>query len=203
MLPYRTHKTHRSDDELVVFDVLFRHGDELTMLVGDEFDEVHNLQHRHSLDLAALREAVAKNVAAGYLWTDTQDGGMYCYLTAAGGQLWELERDVPWERYCEASYCWSTETDERAFVIRSPSPDVILAYLGYVPNGETAPALKIVDQAEEPLIYWRRFPEVYEFRRSSRNPGIAVKHWLKDRPPQTWWTSLNELFEFVQRGERG
>lgn len=95
----RTHVTSLTDDELILFDVLFEFsGSPCKFLRKLHFGEIFNYR-AHSLDDDALDEALASLCERGLLRAFQLDGRPHCGMTSSGGALWEVERLPDWSRF--------------------------------------------------------------------------------------------------------
>lgn len=220
MKPRRTHQTALTDDELVLLDALFDKHVYFEHLQADGFHDTFFLGYTHGLSDDHLQRTLDRWVAEAILRTYPHTEGLrpvsklwgrtkYA-LTAAGGRLWELERQPKWDRYCTDSYWKDEETGEWWIAVESPSQATARAFLE-VPTrcGEESYDLDratTVTRGGDSLLSWKTFPKVYEVRAPESAEGIFGGYDPEyDHPnnrarrrecvedARTWWRDAAEL----------
>ena len=200
----RTLRTSLTDDELILFDGLFDVWDTLESLLRENYSTWHNLPHSHELDASALTHSLQALLDRGLIQSRTEHRSgrdmTWFALTERGGDLWMLERQPVWERYC-VDDCWPAEAGGDAWLlsVRSPLFETASAFL----NAAVRCRLYEVDMEHltverkpaEALIPWKTFDVVYELRVPVSSPAGGHVDWDLYEKERTWWRNLNELGE--------
>ena len=114
----RTNETDLSDDELIIFDVLFDGNVPINSLKsGEDFSLGFNCDS-HRLNSIELKQFIEKSVSNGNLQYSlgliphNSTGNIITYvgLTEKGGSLWEKERKPIWE-----NYIFDSSSDENGY----------------------------------------------------------------------------------------
>ena len=198
----RTGRTTLTGDELILFDALFDVWDTLESLFPQVFRSSRNLPYSHRLDEAGVRAVVEGLLQRGLIQQRIERGvsrdATWLTLTAAGGNLWTLERQPIWERYCEDT-SWPDEASDGHWLlsVNSPSLETARGFLGTAAGC----GLYKIESAEEPttiqpmdnLIPWRRFEAIHELRVSISSPGHTPVDWDRYRRERFWWRDVQEL----------
>jgi hypothetical protein len=197
----RTFSTSLSNDELILFDALFDVWDTPESLLPENFATAFNLAYTHDLDGAGVRTTIQGLIERGLIQcrverTPTKEI-MWLALTAAGGELWALEREPVWERFCQDA-SWPAEPCDGSWTVcvRSPSLETARAFL------ETSIRCGLYDVSpqhitevttEEALIPWRGFSIVYELRAPLAPPESVDVDWARYERERRWWRTVSEL----------
>jgi len=191
-----------TEDELILFDVLFDKWDTLESLFPENFSTSHNLPYRHSLDEGGVRGVVESLIQRELIQRRTERRSRrditWLTLSAAGGSLWALERQPVWERFCTDS-SWPSDNDDGIWTlsVRSPSVETARAFL----NTATSCGLYTVGTAQQPivttspdeLIPWRTFEVVHELRVPVSSPVTTFIDWDQYQRDRFWWRDVPEL----------
>lgn len=203
-IPKRTHATHLSDDELILFDAVFDGMHSFSALRSEEFGMALNFpeEHEHHFADDALQRVLENFVATGLFRSEVEEEHLkrtFYGLTAEGGRLWELERQPDWMRYINGA--WSTPTDwddmENApwlVDLESISLEIAKAYwLSEIPEVEMA-EVEITRLENSPIVYWKIVPEVYVLGATSPPfKSEPFRDWEAYEQRRIWWVTLMEL----------
>ena len=186
----------------MLFDGLFDVWDTLESLLRENYSTWHNLPYSHGLDAPALRHTLQGFLDRGLIQCRTEDRSgremTWFALTERGGDLWTLERQPVWQRYCVDS-CWPAETGGDAWLlsVRSPVVQTARAFLNAAVRCRLYEVdLKQVTVERKPaqaLIPWKTFDVVYELRAPVSSPAGGQVDWGLYEKERTWWRNLNEL----------
>ena len=172
----RTNKTSLTDDELIIFDVMFDIDVPINFLKsGEDFSLMFNYQS-HSLNTNDLKDAIEKLVKDDLmrlkLGVIPKDNKIVTLvgLTENGGSLWEMERLPIWERFVsDSSY------DYKGYWELSISSPTIDAAKGFLRVAQECNLYELIDPNDvkifelqgkdaEDLIPWKAFNKVYEVK---------------------------------------
>ncbi len=205
----RTNQTDLTDDELILFDVLFDSVVPINALKsGEEFLSEFNCPG-HDLDAAELKAAIEKFVGIGVMRLNsipvpkTGQRVASVGLTEKGGLLWERERAPIWEKY--VSDCSSDETGFWELSVYSPSLEIAREFveashechLYELKNPGDLKILGIDDKKRGNLIPWKTFDKLYKI--SSRlsdamhTENSPPTDWETYREKMKWWRNVEEL----------
>jgi hypothetical protein len=197
----RTFCTSLSNDELILFDALFDVWDTPESLLSENFATAFNLPYTHDLDTAGVRTTIEGLIERGLIQTRVERTPAkditWLALTAAGGELWTLEREPAWDRFCDDA-SWPTGAHDGPWMmcVRSPSLETARAFL------ETAIRCGLYDitpqhmteaTTGEALIPWHSFPVVYELRAPLATPQSVDVDWARYQRERRWWRTVSEL----------
>jgi DNA-binding MarR family transcriptional regulator len=203
--PSRSGRTPLSDAELYLFDALFDVIDRLGALRREEF-AARNLPYTHDLDPAALDRAVRGLEQAGLVRlrpaSRRPELGPWVQLTAAGGKLWELEREPDWAHFCQDSSAPEGHAGRWLLRIRSTDARVAEAFL------ETAITCGLYagdvtrlgrGQVRSRVVPWQRRRALVELRLplQEAEPTVRLVDWATYEARRTWWRSIPELATLV------
>lgn len=189
--------TNLTDDELILMDALFDQRRTMKQLRAVNFGEAINFppEYIHQLDDYDLRDVMASLVARGWVDIEKGDGRTTYGLTAAGGELWERERQPDWDRYVRSSsWCERIEgLDQWLAEVMSPSVEIAAAF--YSSDRDVKiykTGLTILD--DYPLLYWKTFPTVYQIL-APYSPLMdwPSVDWEVYEQNRVWWRDLMEL----------
>jgi len=206
-LPSRTNATNLSDDELILFDVMFDGGAAWNQLRRCNF---HNqwAYPAHTLDDNLLRETLSLLVAAGMLSTNEFRGHTYYHVTPKGGSLWEKERLPVWERF--ATDCYSQIGGKAAVTIVASRPDTrddfwrLGCQSGMFPY--SCGRIRIGKLRRfNTLVSWRSFKEFHylcAFLEDGETGYDVVPQidQLTFEQERTWWRRIGENEKFLGPG---
>ncbi len=113
----RTYATSLTDDELILFDVMFWRDVAFSQLRLENFGEVFNYPDEHSHHYPAeklwrvLDTLIARGLLHAHIGHSIIGRRTYYGLTSAGGRLWELERQPDWMRFVHGPWFAPTDWD--------------------------------------------------------------------------------------------
>jgi hypothetical protein len=197
----RTFCTSLSNDELILFDALFDVWDTLESLLPKNFVTAFNLPYTHGLDAGGVRTTIERLIERGLIQSRAERTPSteitWLALTAAGGELWTLEREPAWDRFCDDA-SWPADPDDGSWLMRIRSPSLETARAAMrtgIRCGLHAVTAQHITEAttEEALIPWRRFPIVYELRAPLATPAPVDVDWARYERERRWWRTLSEL----------
>ncbi len=202
-LPFRTHETWLTDGQLVLLDGFFHWqpvGDHIQIpstvlrekIFGPGFP--FDLDYSHGYDDEQLNCHLRWLCEHGVLEM-AGDSASY-RLTIPGFELWEAERNPPWERFCRL---WPLHDDSRSdclwYFIGTPSPQIREDFLRLLEPRSLQQ--RSSTNSGESFLCWRSFPTIYcgaaKIPKSKFNKYLK---WLFKRK-RTWWTRVSELFRFL------
>jgi hypothetical protein len=204
----RTNKTNLSDNELILFDVLFDSNVPINALVGGEEFSLRFNYPSHDLDVNQLKDTIEKFVRDGSmkygLAVIPRDERIVTYvgLTKRGGALWENERLPIWERYVSDS-----SSDFNGFwelSIFSPNLEAAKEFLEaakscnlYELHDPTEILINNIEGKENDLIPWKNFKRMFELksRLSERIEfeSSCTTEWNLYHSQINWWRNVKEL----------
>ncbi|MCA9166038.1 MAG: hypothetical protein KDB23_00145 [Planctomycetales bacterium] len=195
--PRRTFETTLTDDELLLFDVMFDGNSSFRSLRRETF-ETRWMWHPHNLTDAQLQETLASLVESGLLSIERHDGREYFQLTPDGGNKWEAERLPDWHRYATERY-GETPSGRSVVTIVATSPEIrndfwrigcdveMFAYT----NGR----IKRSTITNHVLIPWKTFPSLHVLV-AVLDDWWASTDWLALETRRTWWRVVRESYKF-------
>jgi hypothetical protein len=198
----RTGVTDLTDDELLLFDVLFDKSAPFRLLRKSVFGDQWNCRS-HNLDDDQLRDAIDRFCAAGVLeselipWPDNETQLSY-RLTPQGGQLWETERAPVWDRYAVDQYCRGA-CDEQHISVCALSAGVLEDFLrvGGDPGMWSGEIVRVRRWriTNHMLIPWKSFPQIYAATvvLSDKERSDGPNRWRLYATRRTWWRNTDEL----------
>ena len=207
--PRRTNATNLSDDELLLFDLLFDKSAHFDQLRSDVYPFHMNCSYSHCLNNADLELTLASleargllNCRVGKIWRidirDYVDGKIYA-LTESGGHLWELERLPDWDRYLTTSQ-WMLGTNNRGMIrIVCPNEEIGRLCMGAMfAAGLIAPIgrIRVRNIWDAMLLPWKTFGKVKSIRcKTSANVNDAMfpSLWNVYNARRCWWRDIAEL----------
>jgi hypothetical protein len=197
----RTFCTSLSNDELILLDALFDVWDTPESLLPQNFATAFNLPYAHDLETAGVRTTIEGLIERGLIQSRVERTHAkeitWLALTAAGGELWTLEREPAWDCFCQDA-SWPAEPGDGCWMmcVRSPSLDTARAFL------ETGIRCGLYDVTPhhiteattgEALIPWRRFSVVYELRAPLATRESVYVDWARYQRERRWWRTISEL----------
>jgi hypothetical protein len=199
--PPRSGRTSLTDAQLYLFDALFDVAQRLGALRREEFAAL-NLPYTHDLDPVELDAVVRQLAAAGLLRLRKAMGrpdlGPWIHLTAAGGRLWELEREPQWPRFCTDSSRPEGPRGNWILRIRASDAGIASAFLETARAcGLYRPELSRLSrrQVTASVVPWKPPEPLVELRVPLLPAEAAsrVADWARYDDGRTWWRSIVEL----------
>lgn len=197
-IPRRTNTSSLTDDELILFDVMFDAWVPFRLLRREIFSAQWNVKRPHSLSDAELRQTVERLVTSKLLRTKSRDTHKYLGLTQEGGQLWETERLPTWHRYATERHLETpsgkdlvtiTATSSR---IRDESWDIGRA-VGMYAHSTGRVRTALIKNHE--LIPWKSFPNLYVLV-AVVDDWFPSTDWKAFEVKRTWWRTPRENEKF-------
>jgi hypothetical protein len=205
----RTHVTTLSDDELILFDALWRWDTTYEQLRRDNIGGACNLP-QHQLSDLELRTTLDHYVDIGWLEREVCQRKTFFHLTPLGGAQWEAERTPIWERYA-----WYVRRESRrghpyiCIVATKPQIRDELWNLGCY-SGHfyfTQRTVRRFTVPDEGLLGWKQFPQLYVLIASGEHIdyvtraftwGKPCRNWHTYERDRTWWSGPSMLQKFLQ-----
>jgi len=212
----RTGITELTDNELILFDVMFDCSCPVKTLRKSKFIDFFNTDS-HKLSDKKLKETLKKlNENKLIRLIENQDGlekissrnfkkvkTTFVELTAKGGKLWEKEREPIWEKYCEGwTYAPYKEENKLLLEAVSPSLETLKEYLKVATEINLfgiGKDYKIEFATEKRKfivgLNWKRFPELH-FATLTGNYEERIptkKEWNYFYKHLNWWGNVHEL----------
>ena len=205
----RTNKTNLSEDELIIFDVLFASNVPIVALKGgDDFSLIFNYCS-HNLDIDELVDTINSFVSREFVHLEltaikrTKRIITFVGLTEKGGKLWEEERGPDWEKYVIDSS--SDENGVWELTISSPSletaKDFIITshecklYELKDPNNFSIQEMN--GRESNRIVPWKAFNRYFQIK-TKLSEKISVKEksrikWDIYNRRMRWWRNVEEL----------
>lgn len=205
----RTNKTNLTDDELILFDALFRSWNTKKFLRQEEFQERLNFPyvHRFSDDELTqifddlLERRLIKKRQRQRTAKKPKEKLDWFTLTKKGGELWSLEREPNWENYCIE---WTSFDESGSHVkVYSGSQRTLEKYVEFeqeVLQAELTISVEVQFKILENhfLIPWKRFSKVYIANWSLNFIKIREFQWEDSeycqQKAESWFT-VNDLLD--------
>jgi hypothetical protein len=199
--PKRTGSTGLTGDELILFDVMFDSRVEFKLLRRPGFSARYNY-HCHNLDDEGLSATLQRFLEFGLVSTELFQGKTYFQLAPRGGQVWEMERQPPWERYATERY--GEWRNGKPFVaIRATTPqtrdDFWRIGCDVAMFAHSTGRVRKVTIENHELIPWKRFDAVY-VTLATLDDSFPVDNWRALEERRTWWRCVSEIDKFWESG---
>lgn len=207
-LPYRTNSTWLSDDDLILFDVIFARGTLIRLLRRRSFREQWNLGYNHNYTDAELKLRLRELWKHRVIEVESRNNRTYLRMTAEGGRLWSEERCPVWERFC-TERIKTTSQGRSLMSVVAVSPGVRDDYLRVWSPKESRRRVTAI--CNFGLVSWRSFPTLHVgiatyFERLPQTPDeIAIYrqwyfgHQARAQNDRSWWRSVPELQRFITK----
>ena len=211
----RNNNTSLTDDELVIFDVLFDTFVPLNFLrCGEDFSLIFNYPS-HSLDVNKLKDTIQRFVRNGLmkfkLNVIPKDEQIVTFigLTKNGGELWEKERLPIWDKFVsDSSYNYKGYWE---LSISSPSLETATVFITIAqecklyelinPNDIEVDEIKGSDL--EDFLPWKAFDKVYELKArlldNDETENSSETDWELYRQKSIWWRDADELHRLHEK----
>jgi len=205
----RSNETDLSDDQLIIFDVLFDSYCTVNSLKkGGGFSSRFNCAS-HAIDINELKDTLERLVTDGFMRFKLDVSGRnkqivtYVGLTEKGGNLWEKERLPIWGKYViDSSYHYKGFWE---LSIVSPTLEVAKDFIEIAqeckmyelmdPNDLTI--AEIQGDETESLIPWKQFDKWYEITSHLSDKTESVNfhqvNWALYESKLMWWRDVKEL----------
>ncbi len=206
----RSFHTNLTDDEVIIFDVLFDRSVPLRNLEGGKDFQYFFNYPSHSLKIGQLADVLNRSIKEGFMKTNIiayeklKKLSVYIELTEKGGEIWENERTPDWEFYI-IDYRDRDETNNcEELFLYSSSLEIAEKFLDtahkcklYEMKDPENKSISIIDGKNLKHIPWKFFPQLYEIKTElsereyiNGNPGID---WDRYRRECEWWRDVTEL----------
>ncbi len=205
----RTNETYLSDDELIIFDLLFDTNDTVNSLIGGKDFELHHNYQSHNLNVIQLKDTFDKFVNDGLMRLKLVVPGKiekiltYVGLTEKGGVLWEKERCPLWEKF--VADISSEEKDYWELSIYSPTLEAAKEFIEIshechlydLEDKNKIEIQQIEGKDIDYLIPWKVFNKLYRIKaqlseRHGTEKSIETD-WELYEKKMKWWRDVNEL----------
>ena len=205
----RKNKTSLTDDELIIFDVLFDTFVPINFLkCGEEFSLIFNYPS-HSLDVNKLKDTIDRFVRNGLmrfkLNVMPKDDKIVTFigLTENGGDLWEKERLPIWDKFVsDSSYNFKGFWE---LSVSSPSLETAKAFINIAqecnlyelkdPNDIEVDEIKGIYLKE--FMPWKSFNKVYKLKAllldNDESENSPETDWELYSKKSIWWRDADEL----------
>ncbi|MCP4353788.1 MAG: hypothetical protein GY795_50725 [Desulfobacterales bacterium] len=206
----RSFHTTLTDDEVIIFDVLFDRSVPLRNLEGGkEFEYFFNYPS-HRLEIVQLTDTLNKFINEGFMKTNIiayeklKKLCVYIELTEKGGKIWEKERTPNWENYIIDYQIRNEIKNKEELYIYSLSLIVAEKFLNtahksklYKMKNPENKSISKIDGTKLGYIPWKKFSELYEIKTElservyiNGHPGIDWDiYWHEIE----WWRDVSEL----------
>ena len=200
--PSRTHGSGLTDDLLLIFDALFDRYDTLPSLLRGNYWSYHNLPYTHDMADHEVGEAIRGLMSDGLVTSRVKRGSKrtitFYGLTAAGGRVWEVEREPRWDRFCVDFSDDAEDGGPGWQVLQSPSAETLWEFLevaGRCGLEEIDPSrASMTLHRDYELVPWKTFPAVYELRApAAEGQPARITDWALYESGRTWWRCVMEL----------
>jgi hypothetical protein len=201
-LPTRTGDSDLSDDELLVFDMLFDCNASADQLSASVYGIHMNCEYNHSLDDGELSETIASLLSRNLIrpvGKSANSPAIVYSLNESGGKLWELERRPAWNHYVTTSQKELGTFSAGSIVALCVDESVGRKCLGAMfASGLIKPTGSIRSRSlyDKRIVPWKSFPLVMALRcRTSDNVHHGPKpiEWDAYHSSRCWWRSIDEL----------
>lgn len=202
ILPKRTGESGLSDDELLLFDMMFDFNASETQLSSSVYAQHMNCGYNHSLDDVALGHTIDSLLDRNliHLIGNSVDSTDIIYsLTESGGKLWEIERQPDWQRFITTSQTMIGSNSTGSIVALCVDEQIGRQCLGAMfASGLITPtgSIRGRELSNKRLVPWKSFPSVIALRcRTSDNVNHLPKpvEWNVYNASRCWWRSIDEL----------
>ena len=201
--PPRTHASELTDDELVIFDFLWRDDAPRHMLYKEPLAVHANTPYSHSIpdeELGArLFDLVDRDLLrmhtspprAGRLPGSEESVG----LTKRGFEAWESERRPDWTRYIEDSW------EDDCLTVAALSAELGSRFIevcresGVWNIGEETARCRV--ERHVSLVRWKTFDEVHYFELPVPEGTWRPTNWTLYESKRVWWGNVAELGSLV------
>ena len=201
-LPNRTGISELTDNELLLFDMLFDSNANATQMSSSVYAEHMNCEYNHTLDDETLQRTLDSLTSRKLIHpvgnSKMTDSVVYS-LTGTGGKLWEIERKPDWLRYVATSQkalgCFPTAS----IVALCIDEQIGRLCLGAMfASGIITPTktIRVRELHSRRLVSWKTFSPVYALRCQTSD---HVNHWHRSvdldvyEHSRCWWRSISEL----------
>jgi hypothetical protein len=194
--PKRTGASPLSDDELLLFDVMFDGNAPMGMMRRTGYRVHMNVRYAHTLSDADLVHVLDSLIQRGLVRRHCERDGMYYGLTRAGGERWESERRPDWSLHLRDVY-GQMRSGMKTLVVCSPSCETAERFL------ETARRVGWRDFSRArtrhwsfpnySLIPWKRFPRTHLLAVRDVLDHSVLIDWNAYEVERTWWRDISEL----------
>lgn len=193
----RTLETDLSDDELILFDVMFDGGTSFCLLRREGFEQQWN-RRSHNLTDNELVKSLNKLANLGYIRAEAERDREYFELTPIGGGIWERERVPAWDRYATDRYGQTKSGRPIVKIVsttRQSRDDFWqigrdVGFFAYS-NGRTREAVI----SNHMLIPWKTFGSMYVWI-AVLDGWHSLTDWVAFEKQRTWWRSPMENEKF-------
>lgn len=206
-VPNRSGVTELTDDELLIFDFLFRFSVPERALTRDKYRAHMNAGYSHGLDDSSLRHTLNQLANRGLISSAKEEEDTVYSLGPAGSCLWELERQPIWERFCLScsgglrSQAWERDHAIEIWRVLSPSSSTCEEYLtvgaetGHIVLKGREPTIRRRQLTNCPLLSWKTFSEVHSISYKAE----ADEYWRSDEKVEQFQKSCAALRRFESR----
>lgn len=203
----RTYATSLTDDELILFDVMFWRDVAFSHLRLENFGGVFNYpdEHSHNYPAEKLWRVLDTLIARGLLHATGRHlpfgDRTYYGLTPAGGRLWELERRPDWMRYVELGFAptdWDNiENGLSSVELKSVSLETAKAcWASEVPTIALSEVI-ITRRENAELVNWKIVPELFVLKGTGPDPLEGDwETWQARELQRIWWDEVWGLPKF-------
>lgn len=202
MLRARTGITNLSDDELLLFDMLFDCSARPDQLSASAYAIHMNCDYTHSLNDRELSDALCSLLSrclVRVVGNSANSNAPTYSLTETGGALWELERQPNWNQYVTTSQKQLGTFSTGSIVALCVDEIVGRQCLGAMfASGLITPAGSIRSRMlyDKRIVPWKWFPSIFALRcktsDSIHDARESVK-WYAYQSSRCWWRSIDEL----------
>ena len=201
-LPQRTRESDLSDDELLLFDMMFDCNASASQMSSSAYAAHMNCDYNHSLDDAALHETIASLLSRKLIRSigNTANSMEWRYaLSDSGGKLWELERQPDWQRYITTTQKELGNFPAGSIVALCADEQIGRQCLGSMyASGIITPAgaIQTRQMYGKRLVPWKIFPSVFAVRcrtSDSINHAPQPVEWEVYESSRCWWRTIAEL----------
>lgn len=201
-LPWRSHETTLSDEELLVLDGCYHGWVTPQQLSESTYRLAFNCRHSHGLVDNELRGCVDRLRNRGLLAIESTLHSTTIRATRYGGSQWEAERRPPWDRFCDVLLGGRTGRPDSRIIACSREPllpSAVLDALSRHGYWRPAPAgaklrIRTIKTDRLRLAPWRTSePLTIAAAACVVFTSVRAVNWRAIRAEDWYWTSLNEL----------